>query len=769
MITAFPGKSKLITRFERVNDCLYLYSEAGILKIVFVTEKIVRIIYTTGNEFSKNEKPGVIYDSCISDWNYFEVDSYIIAGTESLSVRILKKTGALSYFDKEKGLLFKENETNPREFENFDTFILTDGEQKTKIIQTADGEKQVIIDPEKLASGKSNHIRINMNFENEALYGMGQQEKGFASLLGHKLYLHQANRKIAVPFFVSTKGYGFLVNAYSPMIFTDNEFESSIFIEAAPELDYYFIAGSMNEVTGGYRLLTGKAAMLPKWAYGYIQSQERYETADEIIATVDKSRELGLGMDCIVLDWLSWGENLWGQKSFDKTRFPDPKKMIDELHKKNVHFMISIWPTCADATDDNKEFKAINGLLPASTAFNAFSKESRDLYWKQLEREHFVSGVDAWWCDSSEPFTPEWNHIIRPDDAANYAEYLSEAGLRMPYAYSNSYALYHAMGIYENQRTAMKKLSEENPAYSEKRVCNLTRSAYIGQQRYGTIMWSGDTDASWSTLRDQVSIGLHFSASGIPFWTVDVGAFFVKKGLNWYWNGHFDDTVDNPGYAELYTRWYQYACFLPVFRCHGTDCRRELWNFTGKFYDALERTNKLRYELMPYIYSEAGKVWLKDRSLIRWLAFDFTEDEKVWNITDQYLFGESLMVCPVLKPMYYNEAGERIDNDVAEDYYTREVYLPKNCDWYDYYTGERFEGGSTVKALATLDRIPVFVRAGSIIPTAQPALSTAEQTGEINLKVFSDGECSYEFYEDSGDGYGYEKGEYTLKTITMKA
>lgn len=762
MLTAFPGKSKVISDVKREQDSLLLYSEYGIMKLEFITCDTAHVIFTTEDSFSKKEKPGVIYNNIFSDWKLTEDTEFIYAKTDRLTVRILKKNGSISYFDSEDRLLFQENNRSPREFEKFDTFILSGGEQKTGKIQTADGEKEVILDPEKLATGHSYHIRLNMSFGDEALYGLGQQEKGFASLREHYLYVHQANRQIAIPMFVSTNGYGILIDSYSPLIFSDINNESYIYIEAAPELDYYFFAGSMKEVIKGYRRLTGKASLLPKWAYGYVQSQERYETADEIIEVVERSRELGLGLDCIVLDWISWGDNLWGQKTFDKKRFPDPKAMLDKLHENNVHFMISIWPTCADNTEDNREFKEIDGLLPACTAYNAFSKRSREIYWRQLEREHFSSGVDAWWCDSSEPFTPEWNHTMRMEPSKLYAEYCTEAGLRMPYEYCNSYALYHAMGIYDNQRAAMRKLREKNSNYKEKRVCNLTRSAYTGQQRYGTIMWSGDIAAKWQTLRDQIAIGLHFSASGLPLWTVDVGGFFVKSGMFWYWDGAFNDTVNNPGYAELYTRWYQFACFLPVFRCHGTDCRRELWSFKGRFYDALKAANKLRYELMPYIYSEAGKVWLRDESLIRWLAFDFTQDKRTWDITDQYMFGSSLMICPVTEPIYYNENGEEITAEAQ-----REVYLPIGCDWYDYYTGEKHKGGQTIKAYAPLERIPVFVKAGSAIPTAAPALSTAEQTGEIQFKVFSEHECSYEMYKDAGDGYGYERGEYEVQVFNF--
>ena len=324
----------------------------------------------------------------------------------------------------------------------------------------------------------------------------------------------------------------------------------------------------------------------------------------------------------------------------------------------------------------------------------------------------------------------------------------------MPYEYCNSYPLYHAMGIYENQRRAM------DDSGCDKRVVNLTRSAYTGQQRFGTIMWSGDTDASWETYRDQIAIGLHFCASGLPFWTMDTGAFFVKQGEFWYWNGKYNNTVEDPAYQELYTRWYQYAAFLPVFRAHGTDCEREMWNFTGEFYDAMLKANRLRYSLMPYIYSEAGKVWLEDSSLIRWLAFDFTDDKRTWGITDQFMFGGNMMVCPVTSPMYYGATHEE-----AAAAGVRKVYFPAGCNWYDFYTGEKYEGGTECEVSAKLDEIPLFVKEGSLIPVRKPALSTEEQTDDIEWKKFGEGTVVYELYEDDGDGYAYETGKYTITRV----
>ncbi|MCR4791815.1 MAG: DUF4968 domain-containing protein [Lachnospiraceae bacterium] len=758
MLTAISPKSMTITKTARLGDSLVLESEACTTKITPVSENIVKISCAPEGKFSDMERPGVICTERCHEWEFSEDGSVVTMKLPDLTVAVSKISGSLTFLDGNGRILLKEKEETAREFEEFETYRLGDRLQ-TRIIETADGKKEVLEDPERLPAGKSFHVRYHFVPGDEDFYGFGQQEKGFGSLRGRKLYVHQGNRKIAVPMFVSTSGYGLLTDTYSPLVFNDDENGAYIYVESDKELVQYFVAGSMNEVIAGYRHLTGKASLLPKWAYGYVQSQERYESQEEILEAVAKSREMGLGMDCIVLDWISWKDGEWGQKSYDPSRFPDPKAMIDTLHENHVHFMISIWPTMAGGTENNKEFAEKGLLLPANTAYNALDKDARNLYFDQLRRTHFSYGTDAWWCDSSEPFTPEWGHRIRMEEGDQYRAFCEEAGLRMPYDYCNSYPLFHAMGIYENQRRAM----DEDRSFPEKRVCNLTRSAYTGQQRFGTVMWSGDTGASWDTYRDQIAIGLHFSASGLPYWTNDIGAFFVKRGEFWYWDGKYDDALSNKGYQELYVRWYQYAAFLPMFRAHGTDCRREMWNFEGEFFDALDKSNKLRYSLMPYIYSEAGKVWLEDRSLIRWLAFDFTDDIKCRNITDQYMLGGSLMVCPVTQPMYYDDDGKAL-REIPK---TRKVYFPAGHKWHDLYSGKTYEGGSTHEVDAPLDTIPVFVMDGSIIPMTAPTLSTEELSGDIEFRKFASGPSSYDMYEDSGDGYGYENGEYTIKRINL--
>ena len=765
MLTAVKGPSRKITKVERKENALYLYSEYATHRLMAVDDESVRITFTREDEFSQSERPGIVNTLFIDNWDYKEDDVTVSFATDKVMIIIDKKTGSYAYLDKDSNVLLSERKKDSKCLTAFDTYKLTGDGLKTEKIQTPDGVKEIIKEASKEKIGHAYHAFHYLNWGDEALFGLGQHEEGYGSLRGRKLYVHQANRKSAVPMLVSTKGYGILTDTYSPFIFNDSVSEPYFYHEAVDELDYYFIyAGSCDGVIKEYRKITGKASMLPKWAFGYIQSKERYETAKEILDTVKESQRRGLGLDCMVLDWISWEDGMWGQKSFDRSRFEDPKAMTDALHDAGVKFMISIWPSMDEKTENRKEFDEKNLMLANCGVYNPFLKEGRDLYWEQLSRDLWASGVDAWWCDSSEPLTPEWSLVERPEDSANYHAFNNEMSLRAPALYSDAFCLYHALGVYEGQRGAMNESKKKDPSYKEKRVCNLTRSGTTGQQRLGTIMWSGDIEASYDTLKKQLGCGLNFSASGLPYWTLDIGAFFVKEGNFWYWMGQYEDPTNNPGYKELYTRWFQFGAFLPIFRAHGTDLDREMWVFGDEgdiFYDAMVKANKLRYELMPFIYSEAGKVWLEDKSLIIPLGFAFPEDKKVWNITDQYMFGGSIMVCPVTDPMYYDNEGNELKGVPKE----RKVYLPSGSKWFDFYTGKCYQGGQSIICEAPIDMIPLFVVDGSIIPMTQAAVSTAKQDKKVEFKVFSTRDCEYLMYEDDGDGYGYENGEYDLKVI----
>lgn len=753
MLNSNTPKSRTITGVERKENRLYLYSQAGTHRLEPKNGRTVRVTYTQAGHFSEREKPGVLLKDAYGGWTYTEDEDEICLETDFLQIVVSKNTASYCYYDKDGSLLLREREKDSKVLEEFPVYRLSGKESKVEKVETPDGVKDVVREAARISDGVRYHTRLYLEWEKEeALYGLGQHEEGFGSLRGETVYVHQANRKIAVPLLLSVKGYGILTDTYSPMIFQDTVYGSYLYTEADEEMDFYFMNGAtMDGVIAQYRMLTGKAALLPKWAFGYLQSQERYETQQEILETADRYRERKIGLDGIVLDWCSWEEGKWGQKSFDRERFPQPAEMIRKLHEKGVHFMLSIWPNMNEDTENYKEFKEKGLLLAGVNIYDPLRPEGRELYWQQVQRGLACHGVDAWWCDNSEPFTPEWNHRERPEPSRMYEEYCEMASLHLPPEQTNAYGLYHAQAISEGQRAAA----------SEKRVFNLTRSGTTGQQRYGTVLWSGDIAATWETLRRQIAAGIHFCASGLPYWTVDIGAFFVKEGDLWYWKGDYPDTIQDMDYRELFVRWYQWGAFLPVFRGHGTDCRRELWHFANTekeaFYDALLLANKLRYELMPYIYSLAGLSWLEDRSILRHLAFAFPQDRQVWEIKDQYLFGEGLMVCPVTEPFYYNKGSGQEQ--------TRKVYLPAGFRWYDYWTKECYEGGQWISAPAPFCQIPLFVREGTVLPMTEAALSTGEQGQALTVKVYPGKDGSFTLYEDKGDGFGYEAGEYCLTKL----
>lgn len=755
MLIANKRSDNRIIRIERSKDGLILYSSNGKIKLEPKSAEIIRVVYTLKDHFSNITKPGVICNDIFDHWDYKETHDEIQLITDKLKLQIMKETGSITYFNEKNELLLKEREYESKNLEEFDSFLpVVDENLIIERIDTPDGVKEIVKESNKVFDQKLYKTRLYLDWqEGEALYGLGQNEEGQLNLRGTTVFLHQANMKIAIPLVVSSLGYGILVDTYSPMIFNDTSFGSYLYTEADYEMDYYFIYGSnMDGVIRGYRYLTGKAVMLPKWAYGFVQSQERYETAEELNEVVKEYRKRKIGLDCIVLDWCSWEGLLWGQKTFDQTRFPDALAMMDELHSNSANLMVSIWPNMSNECDNYKEFKDAKLLLGASSIYDAYKAKGRELYWKQAQEGLFHHGIDAWWCDSSEPFTPEWNHMGKPEPSAMYHEFYETASQYIPAQFTNSYGLYHARTIYEGQRKTT----------NEKRVVNLTRNGYTGQQRYGTILWSGDISASWRTLKSQIVAGLNFCASGLPYWTLDIGAFFVRKGVQWFWNGDYDKGYEDFGYRELFTRWFQFGCFLPMFRSHGTDFRRELWNFGEPgdiFYEAMIKMNHLRYQLMPYIYSMAGKVWLEDYTMLRMLSFDFADDHKARVINDQFMFGNSIMVCPVTIPMYYEKDSQPlIGIDKA-----RQVYLPKGISWFDFWTDRHYEGGQIIIAEAPIDKIPLYVKAGSILPMTQ-FMNYVDELPEapIDIRVYTGMDTEFNLYEDEGNGYRYEEGEYAI-------
>jgi alpha-D-xyloside xylohydrolase len=513
--------------------------------------------------------------------------------------------------------------------------------------------------------------------------------------------------------------------------------------ESGKQMDYYFIYGnSMDEVIGGYRALTGKATMLPVWTFGLWQSRERYKTQEEILNTVQEFRKRMIPLDNIVLDWSYWKENDWGSQVFEPSRFANPDSMIRLLHDKyHTRFMISVWPKFYEGIDTYEEFDKKGWLYKRniadrqrdwiahgyiSTFYDAFNEGAQKGFWNLLDTRLFRKGVDAWWMDASEP------DILSNVSPQKRIEQMSPLSAGIASEYLNAYPLVNAKGIYEGQRAS-------DP---DKRVFILTRSAFPGIQRYAAATWSGDISSRWHDMKLQISAGVNFSMSGTPYWGMDIGGFAVERRYE------RPNAADLEEWREMNARWYQFGAFVPMFRVHGQYPYREIYNVSPEdhaCYKSMLYYNKLRYRLLPYIYSLAGWTYHKDYTIMRGLVMDFPTDAAVKNITDQYMFGPSLLINPV-----YNYKQR-----------SREVYLPKGEGWYDWYSGKFLEGGKTINAEAVYERIPVFVRAGSIIPFGPELQYTTEKKADtITLYVYGGRDAEFSLYEDEGMNYNYEKGMY---------
>ena len=528
----------------------------------------------------------------------------------------------------------------------------------------------------------------------------------------------------------------------------------SIWSEMAKDLDYYFIAGdNIDDVISGYRQLTGKAQVLPKWAMGFWQSRERYKSSEEIESTLKEFRTRHIPVDNIVQDWFYWKEDQWGSHKFDLSRYPDPQAMLDSVHQMHGRFMISVWPKFYCNTDNYKELDARGwmyhqaphdsildwvGAGHLGSFYDAYAAGARKMFWRQMNENLYSKykfGIDAWWMDASEPnvrdCTPMW-----------YRKALCGAtALGTSTEYFNAYAIENADAIYNGQR-------EVNP---NQRVFLLTRSGFAGEQRYGTATWSGDIGTRWEDMRAQLTAGMNYSLAGLPFWGMDLGGFSVEDRYvraQQLYDKTGEENEDLKEWRELQTRWNELGVFVPLYRTHGQWPLREVWNIAPEnhpAYKAIVWYDRLRYRLMPYLYSMAGAVHFNDYTMMRALVMDFNGDSNVYDIKDQWMFGPSLMACPVTQ---YKAR-------------TRSVYLPKQTGWYDFYTNKHYAGGETITADAPLERIPVYVPEGSIIPFGPEIEYTDEKPAElINLYVYAGRDGKFKLYEDEGTNYNYEQGKY---------
>lgn len=517
--------------------------------------------------------------------------------------------------------------------------------------------------------------------------------------------------------------------------------------EAGNAIDYYYVGGeSMDGVISGYRALTGKAPMMPQWAYGFWQSRQRYNNQSEVVGVVEEYRRRRLPIDNIVQDWFYWREDDWGSHEFDPARFPDPKGMIDRVHALNARFMISVWPKFYPTTKNYKELEQAGAVYTRNleakekdwvgpgylnTDYDPYDPKGRAIYWRQVKERLAVLGVDAWWMDATEPDI----HSNLSIDERAYRMGPTELGPGG--ALFNSFPLVHAEGVYNG-------LVEYKP---DVRPFILTRSGFGGIQRTASALWSGDVASRWDDLREQISAGVNISMSGVPNWTHDIGGFALEERFT------KQDPKHVAEWRELNLRWFQFGAFSPLFRSHGEAPKREIYEIApagSAMYRSMEYYDKLRYRLMPYIYTIAADTHHKDGSMMRGLVMDFPGDRRAWNVADQYLFGPSFLVAPV----HQFKARER------------QVYLPAGTGWYDFYTGRMESGGKSVRASAPYERMPLFVRAGSIVPIGPEMQYAREKVGApITLNVYAGADGSFSLYEDDGVSRQYLNGAFARVPI----
>jgi len=556
----------------------------------------------------------------------------------------------------------------------------------------------------------------------EAFYGLGQHQSGMFNYRGSTVEIAQNNTDVAIPFLVSTKGYGVVWNT-AAYTYVDNRFPLELSFDslAGDGVDYFVLYGpEMDDIIHQYRNLTGHAPMLPRWSYGFIQSKDRYTSLDQILSIANRYRTEHIPMDVMVQDWYWWKRE--GDPIFNNN-YHDVPADLKKLHDLNVHTMISTWGLIDPTSDTYKKLDSEKLFVPNARVYDATNPKARDIYWDSLPGKLFAQGWDSFWLDSAEP-EEYWPHsgdaILRDKQLA-----IGNGAL-----YTNIYPFLHNEGIQQNWRKTT----------DQKRTFLLTRSAFLGQQRVGATVWSGDVYSSFWALSHQIPAGLNFALSGMPYWTTDIGGYHPL----------YDHQSIDPAYQELYLRWFEFGVFCPIFRTHGHRPNNELWSYPS-IVTSLIAYDNLRYRMMPYIYSLAWRVSNDDYTIQRPLVMDFRADPLTWNIGDQFMFGPALLVNPVTEPK-------------ATD---RRVYLPNNTTWYDFWSGQKLQGGVHLQAAAPSDRIPLYVRAGSILPLGPPEQYTGEKVnGPIELRVYTGTNGNFTLYQDEGDNYNYETGHHATIPIT---
>ncbi|GGG49792.1 glycoside hydrolase family 31 protein [Epilithonimonas arachidiradicis] len=733
----------------------YLKTDSGLkfsndnmnVEVKLYGENTIRIIkYPVGKSFVKNSL-SVIRQEQKTRFSVSENNHIISLKTNDLNIFIDAKNGKITYNSSSGKELLKEIGSDFKPFNDA-------GNPTYSVTQSFQLEKE------------------------EPIYGLGILQNGKMSQRNTDVKMIQNNTWDFVPFFQSVKGYGVFWDNYSPTQFTDKPDKTTFSSEVGEGVDYYFIYGkNADGVVAGMRNLTGKVPMIPLWTYGFWQSKERYKSQDELLEVVKKYRDLKVPLDGIIQDWQYWGNNYqWNAMDFISPDFPDAKKMIQDIHDMNAHLSVSIWSSFGPMTNQYREMDKKGMLFNFATwpesglevwppdmnypsgvrVYDAFNPEARNIYWKYLNRGVFSLGVDSWWMDSTEP-----DHLSQKPEDLDTQTYLGSFR-----KVRNAYPLMTVGGVYDHQRDTT----------SDKRVFILTRSAFAGQQRYAANTWSGDVNSSWESLRNQVPAGLNFSLTGNPNFNSDIGGFFAGVYKR---NGG----ANNSMFQELYVRWLQYGTFTPMMRSHGTDIPREIYQFGQKgdvVYDIIEKFIRLRYNMLPYIYSTSWDVSKNNSSFLRALSMDFSSDQKTWDINNEYLFGKSFLVVPILNPQYTpekfiktdeNEGWNKTDatkkeNSLSNIDFTQnktvKVYLPAGADWFDFWTDEKHKGGQEIEKSVNLQSIPLYVKAGSIIPFGPYVqYATEKKWDNLTIKIYPGADSDFVLYEDEFDNYNYEKGNYT--------
>ena len=759
-----------VKEFHRDSNGVTFTTTAGTMRIELCGDRVVHVVASPTAEIPSPKVPVVVQPCKAQNFQVASDKNQIKLSTEEITVSVNQLTAAVGFSNKNGAPLLAEPIEGGKAFDVPSVF-----ETKTWQVQ------QTFSSP-----------------SDESLYGLGQHQEGIFDVRGVPIRLYQANTNISIPFLVSSKGYGILWNnaaltdfnpadqsieidpvtgkgkfktgakgVYGFLLTSDNRKQLTLQVggqevidltnewtpstasgtvslesnkeyevtahggpggvhlavrppqqtttfraEVGKAIDYYFFYGpELNRVISEYRALTGEAPLFPKWAYGYWQCRERYHSQQEILDTAAEFRKRKIPLDVLVQDWQYWGKYGWNAMKFDEDHYPHPREMLDQLHADDLHMMISIWSRFGEDTDVYKRMKAQSFLIPGEPWTDFFNPAAQRAFWSELKKGIFEDGMDSWWMDASEP---------EFDILKDKQTFLGSGN-----SVRNAYPLYVTKAIYEGQRSTTDR----------KRVVILTRSAFAGQQRHAAASWSGDISANWITLRRQVTAGLSFSMSGLPYWTTDIGGFFRP-----------DDQYTSNAYHELLIRWFEFGTFCPLFRVHGYKSNAELWNYGSEVERVLTQYDELRYRLLPYIYSAAWGVTQSGDTLMRALPLEFSSDPGARAVSDQFLFGPSLMINPV----------------TIEGATQRSIYLPAGHDWFDFWTGKRVSGGETVSADAPLEKIPIYAKAGSVIPVGPVAQSASAKADPIDLRIYAGADGDFTLYEDEGDSYDYEHGTYSV-------